>query len=213
MNLQISGLRSDVRSLHSQVSILKSHASVAETRLDMRRINDEMEDLREKRLSARMDVLAADLDSLSGTTTTLDPSENGFGSVNTSTGRFLIACDNAEPYLDGERVRVRIGNPNAADYGGFTLKVKWGPKEPEPPNSDESDDAWNKDYAKWKTANANWRAGLQGKEVSFADLLKTGTWHSVEVVLTPVRTGDLGYIEIGMDAPSVSLSRDDSPPK
>jgi hypothetical protein len=152
---------------------------------------------------------ALDFARTTGTTTTLDPSEKGFGCLNTDTGKFLLACDDVQPYLDGQKLKVRIGNPNAASYSGFTLNVKWGQKEPEPPSMAEDNNKWVKDYKEWKREDAKWMTGLQSKEISFTDNLKAGTWHSVDLVLSPAGSGDLGYIEIGMVAPVVSLTADD----
>jgi hypothetical protein len=107
LKLEVSTLQSDMRSLRSDVRMLRSDASFAQTLrktdAEMGQINDAMIKRMEERLSARMNILQAGSDSLSGTTTTLDPSGNGFGSLNTDTGRFLIACDNVQPYLSFQR--------------------------------------------------------------------------------------------------------------
>ena len=215
LHLEVSMLKSEEQSLQSNVSLLKSDIDFEKTLRkpdeEIRKMDRERVNRIEEILSARIDVLQADFDSLSGATTTLDPSGNGFGRLNTDTGRFLIACENVQPYLDGDKVTVKIGNPNAADYHGFTLKVKWGQKEPEFPDStSEPDDTWQKAHTKRKADDARWQAELQRKEIPFADLLKTGTWHTVEMVLSPVKSGGLGYIEIGMEAPTIGLSKDDS---
>lgn len=41
-------------------------------------------------------------------------------------GPILVILEKVEPYLDGFTVHMRLGNPSAAGYTGFTADVKWG---------------------------------------------------------------------------------------
>lgn len=61
----------------------------------------------------------------------LNPSTLGdFGLLRTDVGTFLISIDDVEPYLEGYKLKLKIGNITSATYGQFKLSIEWGPKRP-----------------------------------------------------------------------------------
>ena len=62
--------------------------------------------------------------------TDLDPAAKGYGVIATNKGRFFIAVEKVETYLDGQRVFLRIGNPSSAAFGGCKLDVTWNSRGP-----------------------------------------------------------------------------------
>jgi len=127
---------------------------------------------------------------------TLDPSiPKQYARVNSSSGFFLVSLQDVEPYLDGVKVWLNIGNPLSATYGGFKIKAKWGPK-------------WNPAPVK---ANPNyykeWKSALREKELSFTDSLESGRWNSVELILSPATPEDFGHLELAIETDTVSLHR------
>lgn len=120
---------------------------------------------------------------------TLDPSiPKQYARVNSSSGFFLVSLQNVEPYLDGVKVRLNIGNPLSATYGGFKIKAKWGPK-------------WNHVSVK------EWQSVLREKELSFTDSLESGRWNEVELILSPATPEDFGHLKIAIETDTVSLHR------
>src|SRR6266542_825054 len=99
--------------------------------------------------------------------------------IDTNTGMFLIACDNVQPYADGQKLTFRIGNPNFATFSGFKLKAKWGAKAPRYPQ-----DAQIRNANTWQIDFAAWEKSLHEKEIESAIELKPGVWNTVEVVLS-----------------------------
>jgi hypothetical protein len=120
---------------------------------------------------------------------TLDPTELwGFRRIQTNNGSFLLSLKNVEPYLDGVRVTLHIGNPSAADYKGFTLEAQWGPRAP------KDTEAWLK-----------WYDRLTKKEFSFTDTLSAGAWNEISFVLSPVPATQFGHLQVSMTTNIVSL--------
>jgi hypothetical protein len=47
----------------------------------------------------------------------------GFTTVVTNNGLFLVSCDDASAYLNGFKLKLRIGNPSALTYNGIKLTI------------------------------------------------------------------------------------------
>jgi uncharacterized coiled-coil protein SlyX len=120
--------------------------------------------------------------------TVLDLSTTNYQYVESNAGRFLVYCESVQPYLDGQKLKLRIGNPNLITYSGFTLKAKWGRAEPD-------------DFTEYE----NWRGSLHEKELELAADLKPGVWNTVEFVLSPASATDLAYVEVSITTNRVML--------
>jgi len=57
---------------------------------------------------------------------TLDFSKKVFTTVKTRVGYLFVSSIDAQPYLDGYKLIVHIGNPTTARFDGITVKVQWG---------------------------------------------------------------------------------------
>lgn len=107
------------------------------------------------------------------------------------TGSFLISVQDAVPYLDGYKVHLNIGNPSAARYTGFKLKMKWAKHLP-------GDAGWDS-YLEWLKA-------IKEKEVSFTEPLMPGTWNKIEVILSPASADELGYFDVSVETDIIELT-------
>jgi len=114
-------------------------------------------------------------------------SHEGCLRINSSSGYFLVSLQNVEPYLDGVKVHINIGNPVFATYNGFKLKVIWGEK------LDLTDD------------QDRWRSSLKEKEISFTETLRPGCWNKVNFVLSPIEPKNFGYMELSIQTDNISL--------
>jgi Protein of unknown function (DUF3251) len=120
----------------------------------------------------------------------LDTSSDVYQRVNSNNGSFLVRVMKAEPYLNGYKVFLAIGNTTTATFSGFDLTFKWGMAEPSPG-----------EFSKWLA----WFNSLNKKTQSFLQDLEPGTWNQVEVILTPTRKDELGYLELSMTTSAVVL--------
>lgn len=126
----------------------------------------------------------------------IDTSTKEYQRVDTSTGIFLISFEDARPCLDGYKLILNIGNPSLVIYKGFTLTVKWGKK------FNDKLPRQGKEYDEWEKS-------LQEKEMSFTEELKPGYWNRIELIISPAKLEQLGYLELSMDTNSLSLLKGD----
>ncbi|MEX1245035.1 MAG: hypothetical protein WEB59_06275 [Thermoanaerobaculia bacterium] len=136
------------------------------------------------------------LDGLNTTVVTLDASQPGSGyqQIVTNSGRFLVSLANAEPYLDGFRITLEIGNITSATYHGFELDAEWPPAIPEKPDADNME-TWSK------------KTEAQKRKFSFTDDLTPGAWTRVRLSLTPAAAEDVKAIEISMETSQIGLRK------
>jgi len=120
-----------------------------------------------------------------------------FKRIDSPVGNFYISIEDIKPYLDGYKVRIKIGNPSLAAFVGFSMRVDWAGKiEPPPPSLTRSE------VAKWLETAAS---TFQQKTFSFPHKLEPGTWTFVELVLTPApkKLGRIGFSQL--QTPTVEL--------
>ena len=164
-----TSLQKRVTDLEEQVTALKSEVD---------QVNYDMTIVKEKQ--GLYDSVAFDLST-----------PGHYQRLDTSTGSFLVSAEDVEPYLNGYKITLNIGNPSVATYRGFTLHAKWSTAYDFSHYSAESYDKWSK--------------SIQQKDISYTDALVSGVWNKVEVILAPVSRDGLGYLEISLDTNTVSL--------
>ena len=49
------------------------------------------------------------------------PQDKGYGLLKTPFGTLLVSTESVEPYLDGYKIHLQIGNPMSAHFNGFSL--------------------------------------------------------------------------------------------
>ena len=122
-----------------------------------------------------------------------DPAaDKSFSRIDSTTGTFLVAVENATPYVDGFKVTCDFGNPSSATYHGFKLKVKWGPRFDSKTNG---------------TKSKEWFDTLQEKELTMTETLRGGSWNPVTFVVSPAKADQFGYLEISIETRQISLGR------
>jgi hypothetical protein len=118
----------------------------------------------------------------------LDTSKETYQQVKSNNATFLMTFVKAEPYLNGYKVTLSIGNLTTATFNSFDLKLKWGAKEP------EYSDKW-----------IDWWHGLKTKEQHFTDDLVPGRWNRVEVALVPASANELGFLQVSIETNALTL--------
>ncbi len=94
---------------------------------------------------------------------------------------FFAACVNVEPYLEGHKVHLRIGNPHSFDFSDLKGRLHYGKT---------FEDAFNQEV-----------------EVSPTETLRGGTWLLVTVIINPSKPEDLREVWLELDATSAIGSR------
>ena len=90
----------------------------------------------------------------------------------------LILCDNAEAYLDGYKLALRIGNPANMNYLGIELVFR---------------------------TKAQQAAGADGLQVGVPSVLRAGAWNTVHVVVHPLRASEIPDLTVQAFADKVEL--------
>jgi hypothetical protein len=116
----------------------------------------------------------------------IDPSSKGYQRLDTSTGTFLVSLKDVQPYADGFKLKLTIGNPSYAQYNGFVLDV-----------------TWNKSFEKFTTED--WGHAQHEKTFNYTEKLMPGSWNTISLILSPAQKEELEFIEISMTTDQVML--------
>ena len=115
----------------------------------------------------------------------LDPASKNYSRVDSQIGFFLVSCQNVQPFLDGYKVTLHVGNPQNTDYSGFVIKAKWGQKY----KGEWSD----------QPAVTNWLLSSKSQEFSFTNTLFGGRWNQAEITLRETSAEQLGMLQVSID--------------
>lgn len=137
----------------------------------------------------------------------LDPTRKGWASVETNVGRLLVRCDTeaAVQYLDGHKINLVIGNPLSMNCTGFKLAVRFGPRPPVYKAPDDGTDFSSKEFASWQSNYKSWEKSLKKQQFSFTETLPSGAWTKIDMVLSPSKPEEVGYIDLIMQIDQVVL--------
>ena len=142
-------------------------------------------------------VLAIEYANSAHSTAWFDPTgDKSYQRVDTDVAPFLVVLQHVQPYLDGERVTLLIGNPNNVSFSGVEIHAMWSKRVPDmklPPEQLEK--AWN-EYNK----------SQREKSVTLTDTLRPGYWNKVTFTVAPAKSGDFGALGIGLKVNSLRLA-------
>jgi hypothetical protein len=140
------------------------------------------------------DMIARDyrekVDSVMRESVTLDPSETSYGIISIPSGTFFIALDKVEPFLDGYRITLKLGNPYVVLFKDIKLKVEWNKRIPSNPSSYEA-----------------WVRETRTQEFSDTTDLGVGQWTRFSLVLAATKPDQLGYLNVKLSIGAVSMGR------
>ena len=120
---------------------------------------------------------------------TLDATHTAFQKVETNNGWFLVSVQNVQPYANGQKLSLQIGNPLSATFVGCKLLVTWGRQF--------------KKGDKYK----DWESGLHKEEFTLVNTLQAGHWNSVSITLAPCMPEELAYLVVKIETNVLSLLR------
>ena len=117
----------------------------------------------------------------------LTPGSDGYSVVQCDLGRMTVSLKNIEPYPNGSRISLQIGNLSSANINGAQARIEWG-------NVDEKGTPKNEE--------------AHSREVKFAKSLRAGAWTTVPVVLEGIPPAALGFVRVkDVTHSGISLSR------
>lgn len=122
-------------------------------------------------------------------TVDFDPAlPDAFQRLDTDTGALFATLGVVEPYLDGYKVNLFIGNPSTARISTYTLSVKWAPRR-------KPEDSYDK-----------WLKGRKEKVFEESEELRPGKWTALAIILPATSSSEFGYLQIQIDPKSVKMS-------
>ena len=134
-------------------------------------LKEELASLKEKQEQAAFKLLLRDFEGVAY----LRPGDSGYSTVRYDLGVLTAQLSNVEPYANGSRFTLKLGNPLYSAISGVKAKIEWG-------RTDENGSADN-DSAK-------------SKDITLSESLLPGAWTSTQIVLEGLPPTDLGFVRI-----------------
>ena len=114
----------------------------------------------------------------------------GYAVAKTPQGPFIVSVKKIEPYLDGYRVTLEVGNPTNILLRGGDFQINWGIP-------------WNtkgKDFAEISASQHN-------KKFSVPKDFPPGAYTAVDLALTPAKPEEVKSLSVGITWNTISLRR------
>jgi len=134
----------------------------------------------------------------------VDVNSKSFSTAKSEEGTFLVSCQGVEPYLEGYKVHLQIGNPTMLTVDNAKLTIEWGISEVASAKSDSAKGI--NDPTAWVS---NWKKSLHQTTTTLNESLRPGFWNDVEVIVSPAKADELAHFKVSMQTDSVRLT---SPP-
>lgn len=176
---KISSIESDVKSLKDSNLALSSRMSDIE-----RGYKDLEKKFLELENSIVIDRIVRDRSEAE-----ITPSDEGFNTVQTVYGMLTVQCKGIEPYADGSKVRVVVGNPLSCGFMNTEISIKYGVSF-----ANYTDGGW-----------ADWQKTLRRKSFKLSESINAGSWNSFTVALPGVSPDKMGYIAIKLEPATMLL--------
>ena len=128
------------------------------------------------------------------TRVSLDPTSlDKYMRLDVKNGFLLVSLRSVEPYLNGIKAVLDVGNPLTASFNGFVVSAKWGRPF---------------DYKNWTAERyKEWQASLQARDESFTETLNAGSLTPVQLLLPNTPPAQFGYLEVSIETNNISLKR------
>ncbi len=130
----------------------------------------------------------------------IDVNSKNFSTAKSDEGIFLISCQGVEPYLEGYKVHLQVGNPTMLMVNNPKLTIEWGPTFEKSAKSDSDKGIKQTDWL------ANWKKSLRQTTVTLNESLRPGFWNDVEVIVSPAKADELAHFKVSIQTDSVSLT-------
>jgi hypothetical protein len=121
---------------------------------------------------------------------TVDATSKGFSMVRTEYGAFSVAIDDVVPFLDGYKIKLRVGNLLNATFSDLEITADW------------SDSCFDADGS---VEDFEPCAEKSRKMIELADDLEPGTTTKIEIAFEKMSAEQLAALRIGLDAGTMAL--------
>jgi hypothetical protein len=194
-------MASENQSQRSEISTLTAQVERLDTEL-----KKAQQDIIDQVISRAQDFLSEAQQKESETWAVLDTTSDKYSVAKSNLGFFLVSCADIKEYGDGQKISLKIGNPQMMSYSGFKMKCQYGSRPPEQPNlidpaTGETSQAW-KD---WLVAKDAWRQSLKEKELTLVDDLLIGQWNDVDITIAPAKPDELAILCVKLEMDQVKL--------
>lgn len=116
-----------------------------------------------------------------------------FAVVKTGIGPLLVSTDSVQPYLDGFRVVLNVGNPWSLSYLQLKISANW--QDPFPLNRTNST----------ALAFKAWEDSKKVKESTAVKDFLGGTWTQVEIIVAPCTATQLRECTVSFESSAIQL--------
>ena len=138
----------------------------------------------------------------------VDPASKGYAIARNEYGAFPVIIEDAQPYLDGHKVKFRVGNLTSAAMTDVKLDIVYGVRDPAFPTRDqklseaESAKAFEQFFATVEQNKKTRRRLTVDAGKDFAP----ASWNTVEAIISPSKPEDLGRLEVSVKITGMKLS-------
>jgi outer membrane murein-binding lipoprotein Lpp len=117
----------------------------------------------------------------------LTPADSGYSVIRTNLGYLTVQIQDVQPYANGSRVILQFGNLSSARINRAKAKLEWGVMDA---NGSPRNDA------------------ARSRDIELTDVLRSGAWTNVPVVLDGVPPASLGFVRVrNFEGNQISLFR------
>jgi uncharacterized coiled-coil protein SlyX len=200
---RISALEARATKVEDKTQENFSHVTALEA--DATMTADQVKKLASKVLSIQMDM-STKIESESPAI--VDPASKGYSISRNEYGAFPVIIEDAQPYLDGYKVKIKVGNLTAATMTGIQLELVYGIRDPVFPTYDANlgNDENVKNYYKYWSTVENNKKGRRMLSVDAGKELAPASWTIVEAIIAQSNPEDLGRIEVRVKIAGVKLA-------
>lgn len=161
-------------------------------------LEQEIKQLHDQVYKLQVDNNINELTKDADTVATFDPTEPGpYQPIRVESGYLLVSFVDAQPYLNGLRITLNIGNPMAMAYSGFIIHASWSPAAPAPT-------ATTAEYEQYGTDMNNPKIN-GSKDIEMKDDLLPEHWNKVHFIIAPVNLQKFGLLSIKIKTNEVKL--------
>lgn len=107
-----------------------------------------------------------------------------YDTMDSSAGTFVVLIRDIQPYMDGYKVKLGIGNLSSATYSGFKLTAS---------------------YQKGLFLFLDSAEPSGEKNYSFTNELKPGHWTNVDIIVAPASADEFKYLNLSIETDNIRL--------
>lgn len=143
----------------------------AAIRQEMQSLRLEVSELKGKQGNLDFSNLVRDLEKIA----ILTPGDTGYSLIRFDLGVLAVQMADVKAYANGTKISLKFGNPLSSSINGLEVKLDWGKVNEKGMPADNSE---------------------KSKQFTFSEIIRSGAWTTVPVVLEGIPPADLGYVRV-----------------